>query len=224
MDSFVDELQKIARVERKHVSQGVPITYDLEELKKKIQPGDIFLTKKTDPEFFSFSTLIRYAQGLGPKNEWTHSGIVGPDKSAIHSYDKIIKKDGKLTVQPGTNVVSKHKFDLLDRLGRDVYVLRPKNVSKERRLQAANNAEKLLKTKYYDKGGKLTMLPSKRGPIKEDLKEVKEKGLICTTVPTLSYAKIDFGNGKSRTRLMPKDYLKAKSLTPVLAYSGKDPY
>ncbi len=218
--SFVDELMKLASIERDEVGEGVPIYNDFKEFEKHVQPGDIFLSKTPETPKDLGSILARAFQGRSPKRVWTHSGLVGNRGQIIHAYDDVgVNSSGdmqKLDVEPR---VFRHKLRNMRDLGRDLYVLRPKNVTKGERKRAIARAEERVGTPYWRKHFLRAGFSSKRRPLEQELAE-NLRGTICSAVPAMAYGERKIHPKKSRKFVIPVDYALSDELEPVAAVEG----
>jgi len=214
LESFTDELIKISEVNYSHTRKGVRITGSTDEFMEHLQPGDIIATK-----FSGKPDLIAKAIGMAQKikgfskevSSWTHLGMYVGDGKIRHAYTGLrsFKASGKSKVRD-------HKVKTLASVGRDMLILRPSATLKSK-LKAVKRTDDLLGKEYSTKKALRTVI----FPGASNKKEFTDlpSDIICTAIPAYGYSKMLFGKGKSIHNLLPGEFVTAKNIKQILAYS-----
>jgi len=214
-----DELRKIAELSSRDVPTGTRVTNSYREMTKALRPGDIVITKPSKGNARPASMIVQTIQKLRREkfNNWTHSGVVSPSKAVVHSLKGLVRLPGGKTTVGGASAVREHSTDALNRLGRDVMILRPK-VSKTERALAAVRARKMKGVSYNALDALRAGLYSRE----RESKKLKKRpiSLICTAATALAYPGVEFSKKKSYRTLLAPDIIQSSSVKPVLAYSS----
>ncbi len=202
-------LLKLATVTRdtKDVRKKTPIVDTMKELKKKLKPGDILVSKPNDAGSNIFSGAISFFTD----SPWTHSSVYLGGGKVYHMYPKI---KGKGAI--GAHAMRTHKIETLERINRDVLAVRPDVTAK-----AKKNALKVLKGMSDVTYSAWDLLragfwPGRRQKNSPDTPEEA----ICSGVIAMAYPKIDFRKGKSRLHVRPSDFARNKKVKQIAAFSN----
>jgi uncharacterized protein YycO len=214
-NAFSDELSKIAKITAESNQRKAPMMRSIAEVKKKLRPGDIILTKPSEGKGGRVSGIVRFFQkARGSSNpHWTHSSMYMGNNRVLHTFGKL-KGD---VPQRAESKVREHSLKhLADRLGRDVLVLRTP-VSDEEASAAVRRAKRLL-GRPYD-----TLSAIRSGVWSKDKRpgeaiEAPAKAT-CTTLLGYSYPQLEFSKKKSIFTLLPSDFAESKDLDHIAVYS-----
>lgn len=191
-------------------TEKAPVFTDFEEFKKKLEPGDIIMTKDPGLAINPYTMLIRAFTG----SPWGHSALYVGDGKVQH-ISRVRKSTGETV--PGTDVMMReHSVDTLSKKPYDFIALRP-TLSKKERLEAIERTKALGKPKFsYHDFLQLGYFPWGKTDVNElaaqnKRKELREKldKMTCAGAVALAYPQINFRKGKSALFTRPSDFLNS---------------
>lgn len=210
LGSYLFGQEKEAEVLPSHVDKKIPVHDNLQDLLKKMKPGDVFATKTNSQAKGVKSQVSRFI-GKVTGNPWTHVGMYTGNGQAVHAYEDI--KDGQFAWD--AKVREQSLKDVVG-MGRDILVLRP-DLSGKQKQDALKRMDDLKGTPYSYVGLVSGMLPDRDAV--GDERSKKPGDAICTTAVGWAHKDLDFGN-KSLNSLKVGDFMKHKKLKQVAALSG----
>lgn len=173
-----------------------PEVAGLAQLKSKLKPGDILLTRAVHPTIMS--RIVSGAQGT----QFGHSAMYIGDGKVIDT-----RNHGKGVFKTSLNEVYKKWGG-----GRDIKAVSPKATAKQR-TRAVTRAKQMLGTPYHAMGAFRLLAPVRKTTENPGV-DFKPKKVICSEVIARAYPHLNFAD-KRPEHVRPVDIAKSTAVKPI---------
>lgn len=213
LDSFLDELSKMAAIAAGQVRRGTKTLGSFDDFSKRLRRGDVIVTKPSARGRGSIlSPLIAaYDKATSAKHPgWIHTAVYLGDGKIGHLDDKKLKRRG---IKEGPPSLGQDQVDLFGRAGYDLLALRPK--SEEVAERAATRMDHLSSQGHTSSSGKYlkNLLRTGFNRPGEGIKDAVCTGIVGDAFRGARLSKRD------PLVMRPKDFLESGKLRHAVAYS-----
>ena len=215
----VELMRKLAGFVEKDLREDTPVVTNFKDFQKKLEPGDIILSKER-PEKQSFRGARKFYDWW-TGSRWIHAAMYTGNGKVTHSYPSLEKGDGRPStfreLFDQSKVRHGHSLRTLSDTGNDFIVVRP-DLPKAQRTAAAKRIKSMQGLPYSPVDFLRTGF-ARRGPKKGD-EESLTRSAICTGAVSAAYPKVNFNPKYSRRFLRGEDFLRSSKVKGVAAFSA----